>query len=80
MFAGMALTITDTEMTSDLTDARAEFRPHAAADGSGAWVVSTRAARLLDRNQAITALTIAEERARPEPNEALIAALESELW
>jgi hypothetical protein len=77
----MALTITDTEITSDLTGARAEYRPHASADGNGAWVVypSPWAARLFDRNQAITAMTIAEERARPEPDQALIASLESEL-
>jgi hypothetical protein len=77
----MALTITETLITSDMTPARAEYRPHAAGDGSGAWVVSTRTARLLDRNQAISAMTIAEERTRPGPeqNRALIEALENEL-
>jgi hypothetical protein len=30
-----------------------------AADGDGAWTVSTHAARLLTRSQAITALTLA---------------------
>jgi hypothetical protein len=31
--------------------ATARFRQHAAAAGNGAWVVSTRAARLLGRGQ-----------------------------
>lgn len=75
----MALTITDTEITSDLTRTRAEFRPHAAANGSGAWVVSSRTARLFDRNQAISAITIEEEKTRPLPDQALIDSLESEL-
>lgn len=75
----MTLTITDTLITSDMTDARAEFRVHASADGSGAWVVSTRYGRLLDRNQAITAMTLAEERAKPDPDQVLIRTLESEL-
>lgn len=77
----MALTITDTHMTSDLTDARAEFRPDAAADGRGAWVLSQGryASRLLDRNQAISAMTIEEEQARPQPDHALIGSLEREL-
>src|SRR5262249_16357871 len=80
----MALTITDTWITSDLTDAYAEFRPHAAADGNGAWVMSLRASRLFDRNQAISAMTIEELRASARlrslgPDEALIAVLEAEL-
>lgn len=33
---------------------------HAAADGKGAWIVSDRPGRLLNRNQAITALTVTE--------------------
>jgi len=40
--------------------ATARFSQHAAADGNGAWIVSTRPARLFGRNQAITALTLAE--------------------
>ena len=67
----MTLTVTDTLITSDEVGASAEFRPDAAADGSGAWVTSLRGGRLLTRNQAITALTIAEEQARPEPDRAL---------
>jgi hypothetical protein len=40
--------------------ATARFSQHAAADGNGAWIVSTHPARLFTRNQAITALTLAE--------------------
>jgi hypothetical protein len=73
------LTITDISITSDEVQASARFRPHAAADGHGAWTASTRPARLLTRDQAITAMTIAEELTRPEPDRVLIASLESEL-
>jgi hypothetical protein len=73
------LTITPDRIWSDETAATAQFRPHAAADGHGAWVVSTRPGRLLSFSQAVTALTIAEEQARPNPNPLLIASLESEL-
>jgi hypothetical protein len=38
----------------------ARFSKDAAADGNGAWIVSTQPARLFYRNQAITALTLAE--------------------
>ena len=41
------------------TVATARFSQHAAADGNGAWIVSTHAARLFTRGQAITALTLA---------------------
>jgi hypothetical protein len=40
--------------------ASARFSKHAAADGHGAWIVSTHPARLFTRNDAITALTLAE--------------------
>jgi hypothetical protein len=40
--------------------ATARFSRHAAADGNGAWIVSTHPARQFTRNQAITALTLAE--------------------
>jgi hypothetical protein len=75
----MALTITDDEMTSDLTPATARFSPNAAADGTGAWTVSYLYGRLLTRKEAITAMTIAEEEAKPEPDHYLIASLASEL-
>jgi hypothetical protein len=74
----VTLVITGESMSSDLTAAFAVYRPHAAADGRGAWVMSERPGRLLDRNQAITAMTIAELRATGG-DETLIAALEAEL-
>jgi hypothetical protein len=40
--------------------ATARFSQYAAGDGNGAWIVSTHPARLFTRNQAITALTLAE--------------------
>ena len=40
--------------------ATAEFREHAAADGYGAWIVSSHPGRLFTRNQAITAMVLAE--------------------
>ena len=50
-------------MTLEVDDrvvATARFSQHAAADGNGAWIVSTHPARLFNRDQAITALTLAE--------------------
>lgn len=52
--------ITDTLMSSDLTGHSARWSPDAAADGQGAWIVSWLPSRLLTRNQAITAMTLAE--------------------
>ena len=79
-----ALTITDTKITSDITSVYAEWSPVRAADGGGAWVIagagSHLAARCFDRNGAITAMTIEEETAKPEPDEALIASLQRKLW
>jgi hypothetical protein len=51
----MALNITDTEIASDLVATRTEFRPDAAADGRGAWIVSDRPGRLFTLELAITA-------------------------
>ena len=59
----MAVRIEGDRMTLTVGDeivATARFRQHAAADGSGAWIVSTHPGRLFSRNQAITALTLAE--------------------
>jgi hypothetical protein len=59
----MAIRIYDDTMTLEIDDrvvATARFSQHAAADGNGAWIVSTHPARLFSRNQAITALTLAE--------------------
>jgi hypothetical protein len=40
--------------------ATARYSSHAAADGQGAWVVSGLPHRLFTRNQAITAMVLAE--------------------
>ena len=40
--------------------ATAKFREHAAADGHGTWIVSSYPGRLFTRNQAITAMLLAE--------------------
>jgi hypothetical protein len=40
--------------------ATARYSPHAAADGQGAWIVPGLPSRLLNRNQAITAMVLAE--------------------
>ena len=54
--------ITDDRMSAEIGDrvvATARFSEHAATDGNGAWIVSAHPARLLTRDQAITALTVA---------------------
>ena len=50
----MTLEIDDRAVTT------ARFSEHAAADGYGAWIVSTHSGGLFGRDQAITALTVAE--------------------
>jgi len=40
--------------------ASARYSSHAAADGQGAWIVAGLPCRLFDRNQAITAMVLAE--------------------
>ena len=42
------------------TIASARFSMYAAADGNGAWIVSTHPGRLFCRNQALTAMVLAE--------------------
>lgn len=57
---GRAIRIYDNTMTLEIDDrvvATARFSQHAAADGSGAWIISTHPARLFIRDQAVTALT-----------------------
>ncbi len=55
------LTITDTDMTSDTTQHRAAVEPGAVVEGGPtAWKVTWLPGRLLTRNQAISALTLAE--------------------
>ena len=59
----MAIQIEDTFMVLEVSGAivaTARFSKDAAADGNGAWIVSTHPARLFSRDQAITALTLAE--------------------
>jgi hypothetical protein len=59
----MAIQISDDFMALEVNEAviaTARFSRYAAADGTGAWMVSTHPARLFGRNQAITALTLAE--------------------
>ena len=59
----MPIRINANSMTVEIEDrvvATARFSEHAAANGNGAWIVSTHPARLFSRNQAITALTLAE--------------------
>jgi hypothetical protein len=54
----MAIRITDDMMTLEIGNrvvATARASEHAAADGNGAWIVSTHPARLFTRDQAITA-------------------------
>lgn len=55
------LTITDTGMVSDTTRHRAAVEPGAVVEGGPtAWRVTWLPGRLLTRNEAITAMTIAE--------------------
>ena len=59
----MAIRIGTDSMTLELNNrvvATARFSQDAAADGNGAWIVSTHLARLFYRSRAITALTLAE--------------------
>jgi hypothetical protein len=54
----MALTIANDRITSDQTEHTAELRHYEAGD---AWRVSWLPKRLMDRNAAITAITLAEQ-------------------
>lgn len=59
----MAIQISDDFMALEVNGAviaTARFSQYAAADGNGAWIVSTHPARLFSRSQAITALSLAE--------------------
>jgi hypothetical protein len=79
----MAMHITDDTMVlkiADLVVATARFNEHAAADGNGAWLVSTHPAPLFTGDPVIVALTVAElgEGAYPE-DRPLVVALRKEL-
>jgi hypothetical protein len=56
----MAIRVTETAMTSDETGHNAGWWPNSPANGDGAWVVSWLPHRLLTRNEAMTAMTLAE--------------------
>ena len=59
----MSTKINDDSMSLEIDGrviATAEFSEHAAADGHGAWIVSCHPGRLFTRNQAITAMVLAE--------------------
>jgi hypothetical protein len=59
----MAARIEDQLMTAEFGGrvvATARYNSDAAADGQGAWIVSGLPRRLFNRNQAITAMVLAE--------------------
>ena len=59
----MSTKINDDSMSLEIDGrviATAQFREHVAADGPGAWIVSCNPGRLFTRNQAITAMVLAE--------------------
>jgi hypothetical protein len=59
----MAARIDDDYMTAEhggCVIATARYSEYAAADGQGAWIVSGLPRRLFTRNQAITAMVLAE--------------------
>ena len=59
----MAARIEDDFMTVEYDGqviATAQYNAHAAADGQGAWIVSGLPRCLFDRDQAITAMVLAE--------------------
>jgi hypothetical protein len=60
----MTLTISDTSMTSDRSHCTARHSP----DRNG-WEVSWLPGRLLDRNTAITAMTLADATAEHDPHD-----------
>lgn len=56
----MAIFITGTEMTSDITATSAEFCEDATADGRGAWIVSDEPGQMLTCDEAFAAMWQAE--------------------
>ena len=59
----MAARIEDDYMTAEYNGrviATARYSSHAGADSQGAWIVSGLPSRLFSRNQAITAMVLAE--------------------
>jgi hypothetical protein len=79
----MAIRINEDLMTLTVDDrvlATARFSRHSAANGNGAWIVSTHPARLFYRNQAITALTLAECPAHGFDDDLFVKAWSKELF
>lgn len=80
----MTLNIAADRITSDEVEDVAEFG-RIAANGKPCWTVTgpalsrTYGRRLFGRNQAVSAMTLAEELARPNPDTALVADLRGEL-
>ncbi len=60
----MTLTINDTSMTSDYTAHTAQETP-----GRDGWEVSWLPGQILDRNTAITAMTLADTAAEHDPHD-----------
>jgi hypothetical protein len=58
----------------------ARFSEYAAADGNGAWIVSTSPAWLFSYSQAITALTLAERLAANYGDDPHVIARRKELF
>jgi hypothetical protein len=69
----MSLHITDTAITSDEVDETAH------CDDDARWHVTNWPARTFGRDQAISAMTLTEELARPAPNRLFVESLRSEL-
>lgn len=55
---------------SDVTGVSAVFHPELGDDGEGAWVLSAMPNRLLNRDDAVTAMVLADIYARNPPPEA----------
>lgn len=86
----MSLHITDTAITSDEVSQTAHCRdgrwfiagPPPASSSAAIFdelYDLTRPSRTFNRDQAISAMTLAEELARPEPNRLFVESLRSEL-
>jgi len=75
----MSITFAGTTMVSDTLPVSARFSPDAAADGDGAWVVSWCPGRLFGRNQAITAMVLAQHVAEGHGRDAYTEAWAAEL-
>jgi hypothetical protein len=79
----MALRIDDSYMSAEVAGrvvATTRFSQYAAADGTRAWIVSWCTSRLFNRDEPITALTVAELLATGyADDDPLVASLRDEL-